>query len=171
MGKTVLFRGKPLTLSGPHPRAGDLAPEFEATDNEMNGVKLPFKGKALLILSVPSLDTPVCSLETRSFNERLSTLGGGLEAAVISMDLPFAQKRFCGAEGIQKVRTFSDFKKREFGQKYGLRIEELGLLARAVILVDAQGKVRYVQLVAEVTEEPNYDEVLKACQMLLASTR
>lgn len=164
----ITMMGNPLTLLGPERRVGDVAPEIEVLDNELSPVKLSsFQGKVCVISSVPSLDTPVCDMETRRFNEAAGTLGDDVVILTISMDLPFAQKRWCGAAGVEKVITLSDHREAAFGQAYGVLIKELRLLARAVFVVDREGTIQYVQLVKEVTEEPDYDAVLEAVNKLL----
>jgi thiol peroxidase len=159
----ITIHGKPLTLVGDEVKAGTGAPDVEVLDNDLNPVKLSsYRGKILVIASVPSLDTPVCDLETRRFNDEAANLGADIEMLTISMDLPFAQKRWCGAAGVSRLKTLSDHRQAEFGTAYGVLIKELRLLARAVFIVDRQGTVQYVQLVKEVAEEPNYEEVLQA---------
>ena len=164
----VTMKGNPLTLLGPELKAGDAAPDFEIADNDLNQVKLSsFRGKVCIISSVPSLDTPVCDMETRRFNEEAGLLGADVEILTISMDLPFAQKRWCGAAGVEKVKTLSDYYDASFGKAYGVLIDELHLLARAVFVVDKQGILQYVQLVKEVADEPDYEAVLKAAGNLV----
>jgi thioredoxin-dependent peroxiredoxin len=159
----VTIHGNPLTLVGDEIKAGAPAPEAELLDNDLNPVKLSaYRGKVLIIASVPSLDTPVCDLETRRFNDEAANLGPDIEIVTISMDLPFAQKRWCGAAGVKRLRTLSDHREAAFGKAYGVLIKELRLLARAVFIVDREGQVQYAQLVKEVTNEPNYEEVLQA---------
>ena len=148
-------------------KVGAPAPEVELLDNDLNPVKLSaFRGKVLVIVSVPSLDTPVCDMETRRFNDEAANLGPDIELVTISMDLPFAQKRWCGAAGVKNLQTLSDHRQADFGMAYGVLIKELRLLARAVFIVDQQGTVQYLQLVKEVTNEPNYEEVLQALNTL-----
>jgi thiol peroxidase len=160
----VTFKGDPLTLVGPKLEVGQEAPDFVAVGNDLNPVKLSdYKGKVVILSSVPSLDTSVCAKQTRTFNER----AGGMDDTVVltvSMDLPFAQSRWCGAEGIENVVTVSDHRDADFGKRYGLLIQELRLLARAVIVVDREGKITYIQVVDEMTDEPDYDAALKAAQ-------
>jgi thiol peroxidase len=159
----ITMKGNPLTLLGKAPKVGDTAPDFEALDNNLTPVRLSsFKSKTCVISSVPSLDTPVCDLETRRFNQEAGSLGAGVQVLTISMDLPFAQKRWCGAAGVERVMTLSDHRDAAFGKAYGVLIKELRLLARAVFVVDATGILRYVQLVKEVSQEPDYDAVLAA---------
>ena len=163
----VTMKGNPLTLLGKEVRVGEGAPDFVALDNNLSPVHFSsFRGKKCLISSVPSLDTPVCDLETKRFNEEASHLGVDANFLTISMDLPFAQKRWCGLAGVTKVQTLSDHRDASFGLAYGVLIKELRLLARAVFLVDKMGTVRYVQLVNEVTKEPDYDAVLNALKKL-----
>ena len=157
----VTFQGNPLTLAGTQIKVGDTAPDFTVTDNDLNPIKLSdTKGKRVF-LTVPSLDTPVCDTEVRKFNEKAASLND-VTVYVVSMDLPFAQARWCGASGIDKVVTASDYKDREFGKNYGVYINELGLLSRAVFVVDENNKVTYVEYLNEITDEPNYDKALEA---------
>ena len=159
----VTIKGNPLTLVGTEIVAGEKAPDFTMLDNELSPVSLSaFAGKKIIIASVPSLDTPVCDVETRRFNEEATRLSEDIVVLTISMDLPFAQKRWCGAAGVERVQTLSDHRDASFGESYGVLIKELRLLARAVFVIDEEGIVRYVQLVSEVTQEPDYDAVLKA---------
>jgi len=159
----VTFQGNPLTLLGNEVRPGDKAPDFAALDNSLAPVNLSsYSGKVLVLSSVPSLDTPVCDMETRRFNSEAAGLGSDVVILTISMDLPFAQKRWCGAAGVSHVTTLSDHKDASFGMNYGVLIKELRLLARAVFVVDRGGTVRYVELVKEITHEPDYDAALKA---------
>lgn len=163
----VTMRGNPLTLVGKEVRTGGMAPDFVTLDPDLTPVKLSsYRGKICIISSVPSLDTPVCDMETRKFNEEASKLGGKIQILTISMDLPFAQKRWCGAAGVNKLQTLSDHKDAEFGLAYGVLIKELRLLARAVFLVDQKGTLRYNQLVKEITNEPNYEEIWSALKKL-----
>jgi thiol peroxidase len=159
----VTIHGKPLTLVGQEVKVGDPAPDAELLDNDLNPVKISgHRGKVLVVASVPSLDTPVCDMETRRFNEEAANLGPDVELVTISMDLPFAQKRWCGAAGVTRLKTVSDHRLADFGTSYGVLIKELRLLARAVFIIDREGTVQYVQLVKEVTNEPDYEEVLQA---------
>ncbi len=155
----ITFKGNPLTLVGPDVKAGDNAPDFTASGQDLKPVKLSdFRGKTVIISSVPSLDTPVCEIQTKRFNTEASKVDA--KVLTISVDLPFAQKRFCEAHKIGSVQIVSDYKDRDFGQKYGMWIKELGLLARGVIIVNPQGKVTYREIVKEVTQEPDYDAAL-----------
>jgi thiol peroxidase len=164
----VTFKGNPMTLVGEEVKVGDRAPNFQVVDNAMQPATLDsFKGKVKIISSVPSLDTPVCDMETRRFNEEAGKLPDKVAVLTISMDLPFAQKRWCAAAGVEKVKTLSDYQNRSFGCAYGVLIKELKLLARAVFIVDEQDMVRYVEIVPEMTKEPDYDRVLNAVKALL----
>ena len=164
----VTLGGNPMTLLGPEIKVGDKAPDVVLLDNDLGPVKLSsFAGKVTLIASVPSLDTPVCDLETRRFNSEASALGDDVVIVTISMDLPFAQKRWCGAHGVDKVVTLSDHKDAAFGQAYGMLIEEVRLLARAIFVLDRGGVVRYVELVKEVGSEPDYKAALEAAHALI----
>ncbi len=161
----ISFSGKPLTLTGTAIKVSDTAPNFTAMDTNLKPINFSdLKGENIVISSVPSLDTPVCEMQTKKFNSEAAKLN--IKILTISMDLPFAQKRFCDSFNIGDITLLSDYKDRDFGQKYGLLIKELGLLARAVIIVDAAGKINYLQLVKELTTEPNYDEVLEAIKNL-----
>lgn len=167
----ITFKGNPLTLVGAPISVGQPAPDFTAAANDLSPYQLSNDaGKVVILSSVPSLDTPVCDTETRRFNEIAASLGDDVEIVTISMDLPFAQARWCGAAGVKHVKhvkTVSDYKGADYGTKYGLLIKELHLLARAVVVVDRQGVVQYVQLVPEVTQEPDYDAVVEAVKKLL----
>ncbi|MHC4525633.1 MAG: thiol peroxidase [Planctomycetota bacterium] len=164
----ITFQGGPLTLVGSEIKVGQPAPDFTAAANDLSPYKLSDdKGKIVVISSVPSLDTPVCDTQTRKFNEAAASLGDDVVIVTVSMDLPFAQTRWCGAAGVDQVKTISDYKSADFGNKYGLLIKELHLLARAVLVVDASGIVQYYQLVPEVTEEPDYDAAIAAVKELL----
>jgi thiol peroxidase len=161
----VTFKGKPLTLVGPQLKAGDKAPEFSCVSSGLEVVTLAqTPAKARLFSAVPSLDTPVCQLETKKFNEALAALKDKVAAYTISLDLPFAQKRFCGAENISNMQTLSDVHDQSFGQSYGVLIEglPLPLFSRAVFVVDKGGKITYAEYVPEVAAEPNYDAALAA---------
>jgi len=161
------FQGNPLTLLGKEVAVGQEAPDATVLDNDLQPVSISsLRGKKLIIASVPSLDTPVCDMEVRRFNQEASRLGEGVEVLTISMDLPFAQKRWCGAAGIDRVRTLSDHRDASFGNAYGVLIKELRLLARAVFVVDADGVTRYTQIVDDITKEPDYDAALNAVKSL-----
>lgn len=165
----ITIHGNPLTLEGQPVQAGMPAPDCELLDNDLNPVKISsFRGKMVILATVPSLDTPVCDFETRRFNDEAANLGPEVQILTVSMDLPFAQKRWCGAAGVEKLKTLSDHRQAEFGQAYGVLIKELRLLARAVFIIDREGTIRYYQLVQEVASEPNYDEILQALKTVLA---
>ena len=146
----VTFQGNPLTLEGTQVKVGDTAPDFTVVDNDLNPFKLSdTKGKRVF-LTVPSLDTPVCDTEVRRFNQEAAKLGD-VTIYTISMDLPFAQGRWCGGAEIDKVKTVSDYKDREFGKNYGVYIKELGLLSRAVFVIDENNKIVYVEYLNEIS--------------------
>lgn len=164
----VTLKGNPVTLMGPEIKVGQPAPDIELTANDLSTVKLSsFKGKVCIITSAPSLDTPVCDTETRRFNEAASRMGDDVAVLAVSMDLPFAQARWCGAAGVKNVRTLSDHRDAAFGTSYGVLVKGLRLLARAVFVVDRQGVVRYTELVKEVASEPDYEAALAAAGKLL----
>jgi thiol peroxidase len=164
----VTFKGNPLTLLGQEVKVGDRAPNFQVVDKAMQPATLEsFKGKVKIITAVPSLDTPVCDTETHRFNEEAGKLPEKAVVLTISMDLPFAQARWCAAAGVEKVQTLSDYRDRSFGLAYGVLIKELKLLARSVFIVDEQDFIRYVELVPEVTQQPDYDRVMNAARALL----
>lgn len=159
----VKFKGEPLTLLGQEVKIGQTVPDAEVLANDLTTIKLSdFRGKVCVICSVPSLDTPVCDIQTRKFNEQAASLGEDVVVLTVSMDLPFAQKRWCGSANIENVQTLSDHRAGEFGNAFGLFIKELRLLARAVFVVDADGVVKYIQIVDELTNEPDYDAAIKA---------
>ncbi|MBV8491021.1 MAG: thiol peroxidase [Candidatus Eremiobacteraeota bacterium] len=163
----ITFKGNPMTLLGPSLGVGDTAPDFHLTAGDLSIVdldKLTGGGShAAMLIVVPSLDTGVCSLESQKFNARLGELPAGVVASVVSMDLPFAQGRWCGAqEGGIKLGMLSDYRDHSFGLNFGLLIGELGLLSRAIVVVGRDKKIRYLKIVPEVTHEPDYDEALKA---------
>ncbi|MDF2882538.1 MAG: tpx [Clostridiaceae bacterium] len=159
----VNFKNSPVTLVGNEVKVGDSAPDFTAIDKSMQPVSLSNNKGVKILLTVPSIDTPVCDLETRTFNERATELNN-VTIYTISMDLPFAQSRWCGAHGIKNVITLSDFKDRIVGKNYGTYIEELGLLTRASFVIDSNNKVVYVDYLKEVADYPNYDEILEAAK-------
>jgi thiol peroxidase len=159
-----------MTLAGEALQVGQAAPDFTLhrfKDGAMQALTLKdFAGKPTIISVVPSLDTGVCQKQTKEFNERVGAMGDKVNAVTVSLDLPFAQNRFCGAENITNMVTLSDYQDRRFGQDYGMLIEELKILARGVVVVDGHGKVAYSELVPEVTQEPNYDAALAAVAQL-----
>ncbi|MGD8993247.1 MAG: thiol peroxidase [Desulfobacterales bacterium] len=163
----VTLHGNPLTLKGTVLNVGDTVPDIEVLDNDLNAVKLSsFKGKICVISAVPSLDTPTCDMETRRFNETASQLGDDVVILTVSTDLPFAQKRWCGAAGVDKVVTLSDHREAAFGSAFGVLIKELRLLARSIFVVDHNGIIQYIQHVKELSEEPDYDAVIEAVKKL-----
>ncbi len=163
----VTMKGNPLTLLGPEVKVGQAAPDVELVANDLSTVKLSsFKGKVGIFTSVPSLDTSVCNKETRRFNEAAAYLGDDVVVLAISIDLPFAQGRWREEAGVNKVQTLSDHRDVAFGAAYGVLIQGLRLLARAVFVVDREGVIRYIELVDEVTNEPDYDAALKAAEKL-----
>jgi thiol peroxidase len=164
----VTFKGNPLTLVGEEVKVGAAAPDFTLTGDGMQDIrKADLLGKPTIISVVPSLDTPVCQVQTKKFNESLGALSDKINALTVSLDLPFAMKRFCGAESITAMKVGSDYKDREFGKAFGLLIDELKILARAVYVLDAKGNVVYGELVKEVASEPNYDAALAALGKLV----
>lgn len=163
----VTLHGNPFTLLGNELNVGDPLPDVAVLDNDLNPVKLSsYKGKICVISAVPSLDTPTCDMETRRFNETAGQLGDDVVILTISMDLPFAQKRWCGAAGVEKVVTLSDHREAAFGKAFGVLIKELRLLARSIFIVDRNGTIQYVQHVKELSEEPDYNAVIDAVRKL-----
>jgi thiol peroxidase len=163
----VTFKGNPVTLVGSQVKVGDAAPDFTVVDNSMGAVSLAkYQGMVKIVSAVPSLDTPVCDTETRRFNQEAAKLPGDVVVLTISADLPFAQKRWCGAAGIDKVVTLSDYRDRSFALAYGVLIDELKLLSRSIFVIDKQNVIRYVQHVPEVTQEPDYEAALRAAREL-----
>lgn len=166
MPTTVTFKGNPVTLLGEPPAEGQPAPDFTALDGGLQPVSLSsLRGAPVVLNVVPSLDTPVCERQTRHLAEAASQ--AGFKLVTLSMDLPFAQKRFCETFQLANVLTLSDFKDRQVGQRWGLLIQELGLLARAVFVLDADGVIRHRQIVPEVAQEPDYQPALATIQSLL----
>jgi len=163
----ITFKGNPMTLVGPEIKVGDQAPDFRVVDNALAPVSLgDFKGKIKIVSAVPSLDTPVCDRETRRFNQEAAKLPGNVVVLTVSMDLPFAQKRWCAAAGVEKVKTLSDYQGRSFAEAYGVLVKELMLLSRSLFVIDANDTVRYIQHVKEVTTEPDYDAVIRVAREL-----
>jgi thiol peroxidase len=163
----VTMHGNPLTLLGKELNVGDSVPDLEVLDNDLNAVKLSsYKGKVCIISAVPSLDTPVCDMETRRFNETAGQLGDDVVILTVSTDLPFAQKRWCGAAGVENVITLSDHRDAVFGSAFGVLIKELRLLARSIFVVDRNGIIQYIQHVKELSEEPDYDAVIEAVKKI-----
>ncbi|TMP77989.1 thiol peroxidase [Pseudoalteromonas phenolica] len=157
----VFAQGKEVTLLGKGIKIGQQATNFKVVNAHFKTVTLnDYSGKAVLISIVPSLDTGVCSLQTKFFNQEIAEKFPNIEMLTISADLPFAQKRFCATEGIDKIQTLSDSVWRDFGKQYGLYIKDMGLLSRAIVVLDKEHKVTYKQLVSNLAKEPNYEEVI-----------
>ena len=167
----VTFKGNPMTLVGEEVQVGSPAPDFTLhafEGGQMNTITLAdLKGKPTIISVVPSLDTPVCQIQTKTFNQQLAELGDSINALTVSLDLPFAQARFCSAENITNLRSASDYQQRSFGQNWGMLIDELKILARGTYVLDAEGKVVHAQVVKEVTDEPQYAAALDALKSCL----
>ncbi|ASF17487.1 thiol peroxidase [Shewanella xiamenensis] len=168
--KTQVMMGeKTVTLEGKLPQLEQMAPRFKVVDDKFNPINLTdFKGKTILISAVPSLDTGVCALQTKRFNSEVSHFSDDVVMLTISTDLPFAQKRFCKVENVENIKVLSDSVWRDFGEKYGLLIEDYGLLARAIFIVDAEGKLKYQELVPNIAQHPNYDAALEALKTIQA---
>ena len=167
MGRSgvITFKGTPLTLAGNEVKTGQAAPDFTLNyfEGGMKEISLAdVKGKPTILSVVPSLDTAVCAMQTKKFNDQLASLGEKINAVTVSMDLPFAMNRFCGAESIKNMRVGSDYQDRDFGNNYGTLIEELKIECRAVFVLDAGGKVKHAEYVSEVTSEPDYDAAMEA---------
>ena len=167
----ITFKGNPMTLVGEEVKVGQAAPEFKLHAFGAEGLTsitpADLKGKPTIISVVPSLDTGVCQIQTKTFNQKLGELGDKINALTVSLDLPFAQNRFCGAENITNIKQYSDYQDRSFGNNYGMLIDELKLLARGTFVLDKDGKVVYAETCKEVTEEPNYDAALAALNSAL----
>jgi thiol peroxidase len=162
----VTLRGNPINLAGEMPKVGDAAPDFNLTGVDMAPItKATLAGKKKVIVTLPSVDTPVCQVETRTFNQKATALGDNIVVIIASADLPFAAKRFCAAEGLDRVKTGSDLRDRDFGKRWGVAIADgplAGVTARAVFVLDENDKVTYTELVPEIAQEPNYDAALAA---------
>ena len=157
----ITFNGDPITLVGPVLKVGDDAPDFLVVDNTLKNVTLKDTSGKRIFVVVPSIDTSVCDMEVRKFNEEASKLSD-VTVYVVSMDLPFAQVRWCGNAGIDKVITVSDYKQKSFGKKYGTLIEEFGFLSRAIFVVDENNTITYVEYCKDVINEPDYESALNA---------
>lgn len=163
------FKGNPITLIGPELKVGDTAPDFRLNKNLLEEATLQdFAGKIKLISVVPSLDTGVCDAQTRRFNQEASDLGDDVVVLTVSADLPFAQARWCGAAGVDRVITLSDYKDNSFGKAYGVLIKEFALDMRAVFVVDKDNKIQYVEYLKEMTEHPDYEKPVAAVKALLS---
>ncbi|OPY70196.1 MAG: putative thiol peroxidase [Syntrophorhabdaceae bacterium PtaU1.Bin034] len=164
----VTFGGTPLTLIGNEVKTGDKAPSFTVLDKDLTPVTLAdFKGKVKILSVTPSLDTPVCDLQAQTFNKQAASLSDEVAVINISMDLPFAITRFCSHRGIDKLRTLSDHRDASFGNEYGVLVKELRLLARSIFVIDKADVVRYIEIVPEMTEPPNYDRALEEARKLM----
>ncbi len=160
----ITFKGGPMTLIGPEIKVGDKAPNFKVLTNGLQEATLDqYKGKTLILSVVPSLDTGVCSMQTHRFNDEITKLPASVEVLTISADLPFAQKRFCGAENI-KISTLSDHRDMSFGEAYGTHIKELRLETRALFVAGKDGKIKHAEYVKEVTNHPDYEKALAAAK-------
>ena len=160
----ITMKGKPMTLLGPALKPGDKAPDFQTVNQGLEPVTLASShGKVRLIATVPSLDTPVCAVETKRFGQEISKLPPNVQFYTVSADLPFAQKRWCGAENVP-VATLSDHRSLSFAEAYGVLIKELRILARAIFVVDSNDKITYVQIVPEIAQEPDYDKAIMAAR-------
>ena len=161
----VTMKGNAIALMGTPTREGQAAPDFKVVDATFKPVKLSdYQGKVVLISAVPSLDTGVCSLQTKRFNDEAARLPANVLIMTVSEDLPFAQKRFCEAEKVDRIKVLSDSVWREFGSKYGVLIKDMGLLTRSIWIVGRDGKIAYREIVPEITTHPNYDAALKAAR-------
>ncbi len=164
----ITMQGNPLTLTGCKVEVGQQAPDFEVLNNELSPVKLSeFAGKVCIISTVPSLDTSVCDIQTRKFNQQAQEIGNDVRILTISMDLPFAQKRWCGAADIENTETLSDHRDASFAKAFGMLIKELRLLARSIFVIDKEGVIRYIEIVPELTHEPDYEAAIKAAKQLM----
>ncbi len=169
MERATTLRGTPYTVLGPELKVGDPAPDFQTIDNSLKAVNLASTGNGVRIFSVvPSLDTPVCDAQTKRFEEEAGKLPN-LNIYTVSMDLPFAQKRWCGAFGVDHVKMLSDHRDGSFGQAYGTLIKDLRILSRAIFVIDAQNKLRYVEYVKEVGDHPDYEAALSAAKAVAAA--
>lgn len=164
----ITFKGNPISVSGTELRVGDKIPDFTLTGTDLQDIGLSaFSGKVLVIACAPSLDTPVCSTQTKQFNEKAASLSGDIVVLTVSRDLPFAQKRWCGAEGVEGAVCASDYKHRSFGPQFGCVWEDAGLLCRAVFVVDKEGVIQHVEYAAEIAEEPDYHAALAKAKELV----
>lgn len=164
----ITFKGNPITLLGNEAKVGEKAVDFTVVGNGLNPVKLSdYAGKVVILSIFPSLDTPVCATQNRKFNEAAASLSDDIVILGISVDLPFAQARFCGAEGIDKVVTVSDYQTFDFSSKYGFMIDGLRLLARGSVVIDKKGIIKFVEYVPEATDEPDYEAALKVAKELV----
>jgi thiol peroxidase len=164
----ITMQGGPLTLTGSKVEVGQQAPDFDVVNGELSPVKLSaFAGKICIISAVPSLDTSVCDIQTRRFNEEAGKLGDDVSIVTVSMDLPFAQGRWCGAAGVENLEILSDYQQASFGAAFGVLIKELRLLARSIFVIDKEGVIRYIEIVPELTNEPDYQAAINAAKQLI----
>ena len=163
----ITFGGDKVTLEGKEIKVGDIAPSFKAINKDLSDFNSEdLKGKIVVYSVAPSIDTPVCALQATTFNEEATKLSDDVKIVTVTVDLPFAQERFCSVKGIDNADIVSDYRYKEFGQKFGFMIEELQLLARGVVIVDRDGKVQYVEYVPEVTNDVNFDKALEEVKKL-----
>lgn len=161
----VTMRGNPKTLIGPEVKVGQAAPRAEVVGQDLSTVSLGDSGgQVQILLAIPSVDTPVCAIETKKFNDAAAQLPSNISVKVVSCDLPFAQKRWCASEGVERVQALSDHRNTDFGNKYGVLVKDLRILCRAAFVVDANNKVVYSEYVPEIADEPRYDEILAAAR-------
>ena len=166
---SVTFKGEEKKMSGQMPQVGDQAPSFNLVATDMSSVSLADSaGKVRIVSVVPSIDTGVCAIETARFNKELDSLPDNVVGMTVSVDTPFAQKRWCAAEGVEKMQMLSDFKGQKFSHDYGVYLDDLGITARCIFIIDKNGKIAYQQLVPEVAQEPDYDAVLNKARELAA---
>jgi len=171
MERTVTLKGNPVTLAGPELKAGDPAPDFVCVDNGMKPVTLADTGRGIRIFSVlPSLDTPVCDAQTRRFNDEAARLSG-VDIYTISVDLPFAQRRYCNAFAVDRVKMLSDHKDTSFGRAWGTLIEDLRIESRAIFVVDRENVIRYVEYVKETGQHPDYEPALRTARALVGEAQ
>jgi thiol peroxidase len=165
--REIKFTGRPMFLVGDEKKAGEKAPSFHAVNSDMEDISSDqFNGKIRIISVFPSVDTPVCSRQNKRFNKEVSALGDEVAILSISVDLPFAQKRFCDVEGIKNSYMLSDYSSLDFGMKYGFVVEELRLLGRGVVVIDREGIIRYIEYVPDLSDEVNFDQALEAVRAL-----
>lgn len=161
----ITMKGNPMTLIGDEVKVGSPAPDATLTAVDLSARKISdYRGKVVILSTVPSIDTGTCNVQTRRFNEEATGLGDDVAVVTVSMDLPFAQKRWCGDASVDKIDMLSDYKTHEFGPAYGLRVKELGVIARSVTVIDKHGNVTYHELVKEIADEPNYEKALEAAK-------
>ncbi len=164
----VTMKGGPLTLTGSKVEVGQRAPDFEVINLKLSAVRLSvFAGKICIVSAVPSIDTSVCDVQTRRFNQEAQKIGNDVHILTISMDLPFAQERWCGAAGVENLEMLSDYRDASFGRAFGVLIKELRLLARSIFVIDKEGVIRYKEIVPELTHEPNYEAAINAVKQLM----